>query len=150
MFDNSVTGNENAITLLFIIGLVGFLLLISNAVIIIALIIRISHLTEIQKQIKSEAHNIMSALEKLHNAVSDNATAVSEGFTALDSAMQELSSDIQSLPGASDVQAEADRLTSNTDAIRTAAAQMAQAIRDALPTDTRLDVPPVDDTTDNG
>jgi methyl-accepting chemotaxis protein len=86
------------------------------------------------REIKEQLNTVMSALENLQSAVTDNATATTEGFAAVGEALGELATDIENLDVAPEVQAEVDRLVSNTTAIRTAMATIATNVRDAIPT----------------
>lgn len=53
----------------------------------------------------------------------------------MEAAFTELASDIAGIPGAADVQAEADRVSTNTATLGAAFGDFAQRLRDAIPTD---------------
>lgn len=85
--------------------------------------------------ILNKLEEMMGAIDNLKTAVDNDIAASQAGFEAIGSAMQELADDIQKLPQAADVQAEADRLSTNAQTITDAFTSASQAIRDALPTE---------------
>jgi methyl-accepting chemotaxis protein len=77
---------------------------------------------------------IMAAIDNLRQQVNAVQTSYADGQAAINSALEELAEDIRNLPANADVQAEADRLASSVDTIRTASADFESRIRAAVPT----------------
>lgn len=106
----------------------------------------VAYATKLQEKIREKFKNMPNEIENLRTAVNSVQTTTEAGNAALESAFAELASDIAALPGASDVGAEAARLSAQVTQMQAASVAFAQRLRDAVPTAPPTDpLPPVDE-----